>query len=146
MKAVVQRVSSAGVTIGGEDISSIGHGLLVLLGVEQGDDRQKCEFVAKKIASLRIFSDADDKMNLSVGEVGGKILAVSNFTVCGDCSHGRRPSFINAARPQDAIPLYDYFCELVALHSGVEVLRGVFGADMAVSLVNDGPVTVIVEN
>ena len=142
MKAIIQRVSSASVTVEGEVRGKIGKGFLILLGVEQGDDDKEAELLANKIAGLRVFTDENDKMNLALADVDGSALVISNFTLCADCSHGRRPSFIRAARPETAEPLYDFFCEKL-LKNGVKIVeRGVFGADMQVGLVNDGPVTI----
>lgn len=141
MKAVVQRVSKATVTIGDEVKGSINQGLLVLIGVETSDNQGDAEVLASKISVLRIFTDQNDKMNLSLSDINGEMLVISNFTLCADCSHGRRPSFIEAARPQQAQPLYEYFIEKVKENGISNVETGVFGADMQVSLINDGPVT-----
>jgi D-tyrosyl-tRNA(Tyr) deacylase len=144
MKAVIQRVGFASVTVGQELVARIPHGILVLLGVEKGDDESKADWLAEKIAGLRIFSDADGKMNLSVTEVSGELLVVSQFTLAGNCSKGKRPSFDTAAPPEEGRRLYDYFVEaLKAL--GLAVQTGIFQADMKVHLVNDGPVTFILE-
>ena len=139
MRAVVQRVLSAHVHVSGEQVGNIGPGLLVLLGVRVGDGPEEADRVARKIAALRVFEDGDGRMNLSVSDVGGRILCVSNFTVYGDTRRGNRPSFVEAAPPVEAEPLY----ERVRAALGAE--GGVFGARMEVSLVNDGPVTVLVE-
>ena len=141
MKALVQRVSEARVTVGDRVIGSIGRGLLVLLGVEHGDGEGEAELLARKIAHLRIFEDQAGKMNRSVLDIGGGVLAVSQFTLCADVRKGNRPSFIGAAPPELANPLYARFCEPVAA-LGVPVARGEFAAHMAVRLVNDGPVTI----
>ena len=141
MKAVVQRVSEASVTVAGQVVGSIGHGLLVLLGVEHGDGEREAALLARKIANLRIFEDAAGKMNRSVLETGGGMLAVSQFTLCADVRKGNRPSFIGAAPPELANPLYARFCDEVAAQ-GVPVARGAFAAHMAVRLLNDGPVTI----
>ena len=144
MRAVVQRVSRARVVVAGETVGDIGRGLLVLLGVAPTDTREQVSWMAEKIAGLRIFRDAEEKMNLSVQDVGGAVLVVSQFTLYGDCSKGKRPSFIDAAKPEIAIPLYEAFLDaLRAL--GIPVAAGRFGADMAVELVNDGPVTMILD-
>jgi D-tyrosyl-tRNA(Tyr) deacylase len=140
MRAVVQRVRQASVVIAGQTVGSIGPGLLVLLGVAPGDGSAQAEWMADRVAGLRIFADAEGKMNRSVRDVGGGVLVVSQFTLYGDASKGRRPSFLGAARPELAEPLYT----LVA--DRLEAARGVFGADMQVSLVNDGPVTLILES
>jgi D-aminoacyl-tRNA deacylase len=141
MKALVQRVSEASVTVGDRVVGAIGHGLLVLLGVEHGDGAREAALLARKVASLRIFEDDAGKMNRSVLEVGGGVLAVSQFTLCADVRKGNRPSFIGAAPPELANPLYARFCEEVAAQ-GAPVARGEFAAHMAVRLVNDGPVTI----
>ena len=120
----------------------INNGFLILLGVENGDEQRDAEVLANKISGLRIFTDENDKMNLSLADVDGSALVISNFTLCADCSHGRRPNFIAAARPETAEPLYEYFCNKM-LENGVKsVEKGIFGTDMKVSLVNDGPVTI----
>ncbi len=142
MKAVLQRVSRAQVDIEGKTAGQIGTGFLILLGVENGDEQKDAEILAAKIAGLRIFTDENDKMNLSLADVNGGVLVISNFTLCADCSHGRRPNFMQAARPETAEPLYEFFCEKIR-DCGIEkVEKGVFGADMQVSLINDGPVTI----
>ena len=146
MKAVIQRVTRAGVTVDGELISFIDSGLLILLGVAQGDTRRDAEVLADKIANLRIFSDSDDKMNLSLLTTKGAALVVSQFTLCADCSHGRRPDFFGAAKPDIAEELYEYFCERIKSNGVSEVRKGVFGADMKVELLNDGPVTIIIDS
>ena len=142
MKAIIQRVSRAEVTVGGKAEGTIGKGFLILLGVEQGDEKKDAEVLAAKIAGLRVFTDENDKMNLALADVDGGVLVISNFTLCADCSHGRRPSFIGAARPETARPLYEYFCGKLLENGVSRVERGIFGADMQVSLVNDGPVTI----
>ena len=142
MKAIIQRVSTASVKVDEETKGEIAQGFLILLGVAQGDDKTEAEILANKIAGLRIFTDENDKMNLSLLDIGGSVLVISNFTLCADCSHGRRPSFIAAARPETAEPLYEYFCQKLSDNGVKRVERGVFGADMKVSLVNDGPVTI----
>ena len=142
MKAILQRVSCASVTVDGAVVGKISQGFLILLGVEQGDDEKEASVLADKIAGLRIFTDQNDKMNLSLADIDGEVLVISNFTLCADCSHGRRPSFIGAARPETAEPLYEFFCQRL-IHNGVKkVEKGIFGADMQVSLINDGPVTI----
>lgn len=144
MRAVVQRVSRAQVTVGAEEAGVIERGLLVLLGVTHDDTPAQAQWLADKIVGLRIFADADDKMNLGVADVGGGVLVVSQFTLYGDCAKGRRPSFIAAAPPEIAIPLYEAFVNAVKAQ-GVPVATGRFGAMMQVELVNDGPVTLIVD-
>jgi len=145
MRAILQRVSEARVQIDGATVGEIGHGLLVLLGVTKSDTAEQARWLADKIVSLRIFNDADGKMNLDVAEVGGAILVVSQFTLYGDCSKGRRPSFIDAAPPEVAIPLYEEFINAVKAH-GIPTATGRFGAMMQVSLINDGPVTLILDS
>ena len=145
MRAVVQRVSQARVVIDGSVVGEIQRGLLVLLGVAHADQVEQARWLAEKIVGLRIFADAEDKMNLSVVDVQGKALIVSQFTLHGDCSKGKRPSFIDAARPEVAIPLYEEFINAVKAQ-GVPVATGRFGAMMAVELTNDGPVTLIIDS
>lgn len=145
MKAVVQRVSSASVDVGGERVGEIDRGLLVLLGVADGDEVRDARWMAEKIVSLRIFEDDESKMNLSLEDVGGALLTVSQFTLLGDCRKGRRPSFVKAARVELAEKLYQEFVSVVA-GLGVPTATGRFQAHMAVSLVNDGPVTILVES
>jgi D-aminoacyl-tRNA deacylase len=145
MRAVVQRVSQARVRIDGAVVGEIGRGLLVLLGVTGTDTPEQARWLAEKIVGLRIFADAEEKMNLSVADVQGGALIVSQFTLYGDCSKGRRPSFIDAAPPETAIPLYEKFIEAVKAQ-GVPVASGRFGAMMQVELINDGPVTLIIDS
>lgn len=144
MKAVVQRVARASVRVEGEVVGSVGKGLLVLLGVAQGDPPGCEELLARKVVDLRIFPDAEGKMNLAVGEVGGGLLVVSQFTLLADCRKGRRPSFIGAAPPEEANRRYERFCAL-ARAQGLEVQTGRFGASMEVELINDGPVTIVLD-
>jgi D-tyrosyl-tRNA(Tyr) deacylase len=144
MKAVIQRVSSANVVVEGNEVGRIGRGILVLLGVEKGDDEAKADWLAEKIISLRIFGDDSGKMNLSLRDVEGDLLAVSQFTLAGNCAKGRRPSFETAAPPDEGERLYNRFVEAVR-ERGVMTATGIFQADMQVSLVNDGPVTFILE-
>ena len=144
MRVVLQRVSRASVTIEGRVAGAIGPGFCLLVGFTHVDTPAQVEWMAEKIGGLRLFSDADGKMNLGLAEVGGALLVVSQFTLYGDAAKGRRPSFIDAARPETAIPLYEAF--VAALRSrGLEVATGEFGAMMEVELVNDGPVTLILE-
>ena len=145
MKAVIQRVSEACVVVDGARIGEIGIGTVVLLAVENGDGEKDADWLAKKIAELRMFSDADDKMNLSLKDVGGSILAISQFTLAGNCTKGRRPSFVAAAPPDEGKRLYEYFVGKTA-ETGIPVATGIFQADMKVSLVNNGPVTFILES
>jgi D-tyrosyl-tRNA(Tyr) deacylase len=144
MRAVVQRVRSCRVVVAGETVGEIGPGLLVLLGVRTGDGPDQVRWLADKIVNLRILEDAQGKMNFSVADAGGSILVVSQFTLYGDCQKGRRPSFIDAARPEVAEPLYDSFINAIKLQ-GVPVATGRFAADMQVELVNDGPVTLVID-
>lgn len=146
MKAVLQRVKSAKVKVDGKITGQIEQGFMILLGVEEGDTQKQADALALKISGLRIFTDENDKMNLSLADVGGNVLVVSNFTLCADCSHGRRPSFINAARPETAEPLYEYFCNQLLRNGVNKAEKGVFGADMIVSIENDGPVTLIIDS
>jgi D-tyrosyl-tRNA(Tyr) deacylase len=140
VKILIQRVSQARVDVGGETAGSIGRGLLVLLGLEKGDDAVLAEEAARKIAGMRIFEDDAGKMNRAVGEVGGAVLVVSQFTLAADLSRGRRPGFERALPPAEAEPLYEYFARVLAL-LGLPVEKGVFGATMDVALVNAGPAT-----
>ena len=144
MRAVIQRVKETALSVDGELISSIPFGLAVYLGVKVGDEEKNAQAMAKKIAALRIFEDENGKMNKSVKEVGGEILLISQFTLLGDCSHGNRPSFIEAERPERANGLYEYTAELLRGY-GIPVKQGVFGADMKIRQFNDGPVTIIYE-
>ena len=145
MRAVIQRVSEASVTVDQQTVGAIGQGLMVLLGVAQGDTSQEAKSLAEKTAGLRIFEDDAGKMNRSVEEIGGSLLVVSQFTLLGDCRKGRRPGFTNAAPPELADQLYEEY--VAALRSrGVNVATGVFRADMQVALVNDGPVTMLLDS
>lgn len=145
MRIVVQRVKSAGVVIDGKPYSRIERGLLVLAGIKEEDDFSTLQKAAKKLVDLRIFSDQNDKLNLSVKDIDGEILAVSNFTVYGDCSHGNRPSFIQAMKPEPARELFEKFVELLNQELPEKIKCGIFQADMQVELINDGPVTVVLE-
>jgi D-tyrosyl-tRNA(Tyr) deacylase len=145
MRAVIQRVKEASVTIHGSVKSSIGLGLLVLVGIEDSDDRDDIEWLCGKIIRLRIFSDDHQLMNLSVMDVGGEILAVSQFTLHASTRKGNRPSFIKASKPETAIPLYEEFLRRLSDNLGKPVHSGEFGADMKVGLINDGPVTIIID-
>ena len=142
MKAVIQRVNTASVAVDGELISSIEKGYMLLLGVMKGDTEKEAELLARKTASLRVFEDENGKMNLSVNDVAGEILAVSQFTLCADCKKGNRPSFTNSEEPENANRLYEYFCEELLKNGVKAVKKGIFGADMKVALINDGPVTI----
>lgn len=143
MKAVIQRVSSASVSVDGETVGSCGKGYMILFGAEKGDTEVESELLARKTSSLRIFCDSEDKMNLSILDVDGEILAISQFTLLADVKKGNRPSFINAMEPKEAERLYKLFCEHLRNLGVKKVDEGVFGADMQVSLVNDGPVTIL---
>jgi D-tyrosyl-tRNA(Tyr) deacylase len=145
MRCVVQRVSRAQVDVGGETVGKIGPGLVALVGVAAGDGEKDAQYLADKLANLRVFEDAQGKMNLSVLDTGGAILAVSQFTLLGDARGGRRPSFIEAARPKEANALYEVFLRRLR-ETGIGVETGVFQAEMAVSLVNDGPVTLLLDS
>lgn len=145
MRAVIQRVSSASVTVDGRITGEIAQGLLILLGVAPDDGEKECQWMASKLSNLRIFSDADGKMNDSLLDCDGGALVVSQFTLYGDTRKGRRPSFIGAAHPDMANPLYERFCEVLQAQGVKQVERGVFGAHMDVRLLNDGPVTLVVD-
>ena len=145
MKAVVQRVKRTTLSVDGKLISEIPFGLTVFLGITTGDTEKEAAYLAKKIAHLRIFEDGNGKMNLSVQDVGGEVLMVSQFTLYGDASHGNRPSFTLAARPEQAAPLYEYAVRALAEY-GITVKKGVFGADMQISQHNDGPVTILLDS
>lgn len=140
MRALIQRVSQASVAVDNQIVGEIGPGMLVFLGITHTDGHQEIEWMAKKVAGLRIFEDENSKMNLSVAERGGEVLVVSQFTLYGDARKGRRPSFTQAAPPAHAEPLYEDFCQTLAA-TGLTVARGVFQASMQVTLTNDGPVT-----
>ncbi len=144
MKLVIQRVKNAKVDVEGKTVGKIEKGFLVLLGVTHTDTKEIADYLVKKLCNLRVFEDENGKMNLSLKDVGGKLLIVSQFTLYADCSAGNRPSFINAAKPDFANELYEYFCERCK-ENGIEVEKGIFGADMKVNLLNDGPVTILLE-
>ena len=144
MRAVIQRVSRASVLIDGETVGAIGKGFLVLLGIHVNDEIADADYIVKKISGLRIFNDEAGKMNLSLGNVSGELLVVSQFTLYGDARHGNRPSFIEAALPDKAVPLYEYTVK--KLKEQFKVETGKFGADMDVELVNDGPVTILLDS
>jgi len=145
VRVVLQRVKSASVTVDGVRISEIGQGLLLLVGVAGGDGEKEADWLADKVAGLRIMGDVEKKMNLSVRDVGGEILAVSQFTLLADTRKGKRPSFVRAAPPDEAEKLFDYFCERLREAGAGPVKTGSFGAMMDVALVNDGPVTIVLE-
>lgn len=146
MRVVIQRVSQASVTIDSQVVSKIDQGFLILLGIEQDDGPDDLEWLSKKIVNLRVFSDAEGQMNLSVQEVNGSFIVVSQFTLHASTRKGNRPSFIRAARPELAIPLYEQFVAQLGADSGLNVQTGKFGADMKVSLLNDGPVTILMDS
>ncbi len=145
MKAVYQRVKEAWVSVEGERIAQISHGALVLLGVEEGDTEKDALYLAEKCVFLRVFEDENGKMNLSLQDKGGEMLAVSQFTLCGDCKKGRRPSFVTAANPTLAQKLYDFFVEQVSSF-GIKTQKGRFQTHMEVGLINDGPVTILIDS
>ena len=144
MKLVVQRVKNAKVEVEGKIVGKIDKGYLVLLGVTHTDTKEIADYLVKKICNLRVFEDENGKMNLNIKQVEGELLIVSQFTLYGDCTEGNRPSFTNAAKPDLAKELYEYFCDKCA-ENDIKVEKGIFGADMKVSLLNDGPVTIIIE-
>ena len=144
MKLVVQRVKNAQVEVEGKLVGKIEQGFLVLLGVTHSDTKDQADYLVKKLCKLRVFTDENDKMNLGLKDINGELLIVSQFTLYADCSSGNRPSFINTAKPEQAEELYEYFCEQCEQNS-IKVEKGIFGADMKVSLLNDGPVTIIME-
>ena len=146
MRGVVQRVSKASVVINSDEICNINNGLLILLGIELNDSDEDIFWLTKKIINLRIFSDENGKMNHSVTDVSGEIIVVSQFTLHAKTKKGNRPSYINAAKPELAIPLYEKFTDFLRKESGLNVYTGKFGADMKVSLINDGPVTIILDS
>jgi D-tyrosyl-tRNA(Tyr) deacylase len=145
LKIVLQRVKNASVTVSGEEISGIGPGLLLLVGIARGDGEPEADWLAEKVAGLRVFADDEGKMNLDVREARGEILAVSQFTLLADTRKGKRPSFVEAAPPEEAEMLFDYFCEKLREAGVASVETGSFGAMMDVTLVNDGPVTIVLE-
>lgn len=145
MRAVVQRVTSSKVSVDGKTVDEIGKGFNVLLGVVEGDTDEQAILLAGKIARLRVFEDENGKMNLSVNDVGGEILAISQFTLCADCKKGNRPSFTLSAAPDEANRLYELFCSELSANGVRNVEKGIFGADMAVDIANDGPVTIMLD-
>ena len=146
MRVVVQRCLRAEVRIAGETVGQIGRGFLLLVGVTDGDTTKEADLLAKKVGQMRVFEDAEGKMNLGLKEVDGAILSISQFTPYADCKKGNRPSFIRAARPETAEPLYDYFNERLRTEYGLQVETGRFGADMKVDFINDGPVTILLDS
>ena len=145
MRAVLQRVLSASVECENKVVSEIGKGFMILLGVKKNDTQEEADALASKIVGLRVFSDENGKMNLALGDVGGDIIVVSNFTLYADCSHGKRPSFFDAERPQQANELYEYFIKKLKFYGAKNIGTGVFGGDMQVRIQNDGPVTIILD-
>lgn len=146
MRTVIQRVTSSSVSINGETVGSIGRGLMILLGITPEDTREDADWLVGKISRLRVFDDADGVMNLSLQDIGGEALVVSQFTLMASYRKGNRPSYIRAARPETAIPLYEYFVGQLKQALGRDIPTGRFGADMQVSLVNDGPVTIVMDS
>lgn len=145
MKIVIQRVSEASVKVDGKIVGEIGKGLMLLVGIDENDEKTDVDWLVQKVLHLRIFGDEDDKLNLSVKDISGEILCISQFTLIADYKKGNRPSFIKAAKPDKAVPLFDYFKEEIA-KSGLKTESGIFGADMKVSLINDGPVTIVMDS
>lgn len=145
MKAVIQRVSSANVSVGGKIVGECNKGYMILLGVQSDDTERDLETLIKKVVNLRIFEDNDEKMNLSLLDIDGGVLCISQFTLCADTKKGNRPSFIGAMHPDKASEFYDRFCDGLKQNGVKRVEKGIFGADMQVSLVNDGPVTIILD-
>ena len=146
MRVVVQRCSHAEVRIDGQVVGRIEKGFMVLVGITDGDTKAEADLLAKKVAQMRVFEDAEGKMNLALKDVNGAVLSISQFTLYADCKKGNRPSFIRAARPEVAEPLYDYFNSVLRTQYGLQVETGRFGADMKVDFVNDGPVTIVLDS
>ncbi|MCW1964661.1 D-aminoacyl-tRNA deacylase [Chryseobacterium viscerum] len=145
MKIVIQRVSEASVKVDGKIVGEIGKGFMLLVGVDENDEKTDADWLVQKVLNLRIFGDEEGKLNLSVKDISGEILCISQFTLIADYKKGNRPSFIKAAKPDKAIPLFDYFKEEIS-QSGLKIESGIFGADMKVSLINDGPVTIVMDS
>ncbi|MEN4761580.1 D-aminoacyl-tRNA deacylase [Chryseobacterium sp. C39-AII1] len=145
MKAVIQRVSESSVKVDGKIVGEIGKGLMLLIGIDENDEKADADWLVQKVLNLRIFGDEDDKLNLSVKDINGEILCISQFTLIADYKKGNRPSFIKASKPDKAIPLFEYFKEEIS-KSGLKTESGIFGADMKVSLINDGPVTIVMDS
>ncbi|WP_332453563.1 D-aminoacyl-tRNA deacylase [Chryseobacterium aquaticum] len=145
MKAVIQRVSEASVKVDDKIVGEIGKGLMLLIGIDENDEKPDADWLIQKILNLRIFGDENDKLNLSVKDISGEILCISQFTLIADYKKGNRPSFIKAAKPEKAVPLFEYFKEEIA-KSGLKIEKGIFGADMKVFLINDGPVTIVMDS
>jgi len=146
MRIVLQRCSRAEVRIDGQVVGQIGQGYMLLVGVTDGDTKAEADLLARKVAQMRVLEDAEGKMNLALKDVGGAILSISQFTLYADCKKGNRPSFVRAARPEVAEPLYDYFNDVLRTQYGLQVETGRFGADMKVDFVNDGPVTIVLDS
>ena len=144
MRVLIQRVKNASVTVEWKEISKINKGFLVFVGITHTDTEKEADYLVKKVTNLRVFEDENGKMNLGLKDVDGKLLVVSQFTLYGNCENGNRPSFTEAAKPDIANPLYEYFCSKCE-QTGIEVQKGIFGADMKISLLNDGPVTIMIE-
>jgi D-tyrosyl-tRNA(Tyr) deacylase len=145
VKAVIQRVSEASVQVEGNTVGQIRKGLMLLIGIDEQDEKTDADWLIQKILNLRIFGDENEKLNLSIKDISGEILCISQFTLIADYKKGNRPSFIKAAKPDKAIPLFEYFKEEIA-KSGLKTESGIFGADMKVSLINDGPVTIVMDS
>ncbi|MBO9694467.1 D-aminoacyl-tRNA deacylase [Chryseobacterium sp.] len=145
MKIVIQRVSEASVQVEGKTVSEIGKGLMLLTGIDENDEKADADWLVQKVLNLRIFGDKEGKLNLSVKDIAGEILCISQFTLIADYKKGNRPSFIKAAKPDKAVPLFDYFKDEIS-KSGLKTESGIFGADMKVSLINDGPVTIVMDS
>jgi len=145
MRAVIQRVKQASVHIAGNAHADIGHGMLILIGIEEADSRDDADWLAQKISGLRIFEDAQGLMNINLTDAGGALLVISQFTLFAAVKKGNRPSFIRSAKPEIAIPLYEQFIALLSQHAGQQVHTGIFGAEMQVHLINDGPVTIWID-
>ncbi len=146
MRVIVQRTTNAMVRIDGKTVGHIDKGFMLLVGITHTDTQEDADYIAKKVAQLRVFEDAEGKMNLSIKDIGGAILSISQFTLYGDLRHGNRPSFVQAARPEQAESLYDYFNNRLRSEYGLQVETGRFGADMQVDFVNDGPVTILIDS
>lgn len=144
MKLVIQRVKEAKVDVNGKTVGKIEKGFLILIGITHSDTTENSDYLVKKVSNLRVFEDENGKMNLSIKDIKGQLLVVSQFTLYADCNNGNRPSFTSAAKPEIAKELYEFFCNKCE-ENGIEVQKGIFGADMKVSLINDGPVTIILE-
>lgn len=146
MRVIVQRTTNATVRIDGTPVGHIGQGFMLLVGITHIDTQADADYIAKKVAQLRVFEDAEGKMNLSIKDIHGSILSISQFTLYGDVHHGNRPSFIQAARPEQALPLYEYFNNRLRTEYNLRIETGQFGADMQVDFINDGPVTIIIDS